>query len=99
MPKRPNQEKNCTQLNCLIVTGMFLKSVNMCSRLASSTFSSSLSSSMRAISSGEYSLVVITVIRMLVISTPAPMMKESIRLSGTFPGSAVLEMPIQLVST
>ncbi len=78
----------------------FLKSVKILSKLDSSITSSSGSAPfINSISSGEYSFVVKTVIRILIISTPAPIINESIKLKGTLPGSAVLEIPAQLVNT
>eukprot|EP00388_Colpodella_angusta_P046123 GDKK01068307.1.p2 GENE.GDKK01068307.1~~GDKK01068307.1.p2 ORF type:complete len:119 (-),score=8.20 GDKK01068307.1:195-551(-) len=106
IPKRANQEKNCTQLSCLMVVGIFLKSSKMSIKLDSLVspssaiaFKCACSSSNRANSSGEYSLVENSVTNMEATKTTAPIINETTKWCGTLPSAAVLSTSNQLAKT
>src|SRR5690606_8131938 len=106
IPNNANHEKNCTQLNWRIVSGIFLKSSKMsdnfalrCSPSSFKAFKCAFSSSNCANSSGEYSLVVKMVTKIEPTKTMAPIINDHNKLSGTELSGDVFATPNQLVNT
>src|SRR5690606_8056847 len=99
IPNNPNHEKNCTHESWRMVTGIFLKSEKISSRLDFPSSVSSFTSSNEINSLGEYSLVPITVTKILPTKINAPIKNDHNRFKGTVPIAASFEMPNQFAKT
>ena len=87
-----------------MVVGIFLKSSKISNKLDFSTSPSltmvsecTCSSSKLSNSSGEYSLVVVTVIKIETTKIIAPIINDQIKFAGTTPETVSFDTPNQLV--